>query len=1741
MAESYNKGRGLRHGQINETGVYCGAPVNTSADLDGLPVGSFSPGQIRLVIGEERVYCYNGSVWQRITGSGIGGLRSIQVVDIDDPQELAAIMPREQQEILYAFQPLTGSEPATLYAWRPGGSSDGAYSVTAGDGSWVAIDGRRSASGSTHNASGMSQGLTLSGGSSSVHITSGKLRYDASADINAFNREVVGFVPLNVAGEEYVFPIFGGADPGGYPNCEPGSTVRSLTPNLSVERYAALDDWAGAHSRATVGADGRANAQSIGGYRRLVVGSLNTLIEVHDPPSSGDVLEVSTSLAGQASIWDVIWDGFGGTLTTVQAGLYACDITEAGAVGGFAFDYDFTGGSGTITITVASASGSSSASFALVPGANTRDVNFASFTVASGAGADMTRVSAVKISGSTSSVGITILSFSRVQTRLRSIMSIDTGNAIAIGTNEFGITDQFGDAVEHFSKSTYKGVHFEVPDLTQSDVRLVDWTPSTDNTVFTYDVGGREVSFTLPGRVPIRTSRVRLSNKAGYILSTIAGPNQSCFSGVTVGPAISLSSSSISFGSVTPGVVTLRSVTITNTGDSEVVIKNVRVEGPGAFHYRPNGRYANATIAPVTSNTADVTVAIEYQHVYKNDFDAVLVIETNVAGREEVRIPMIATVSPEIAVSPTSVDFTQDALQPGDYVYRTLVVSNSGTGALEITSASITSGGPNFQTYGTPDTSPVPDGFERNVDLRYAETDPTGPRSGNLRIINSDSDESTKNVALVFRDPLLVMTSPASEPAGPVGSVGIDATAPFVVTLQNVQAGITANISSVSFVGGDSAYFSLVSGPSSIGGLASGNFTFNFIPAGDSGSFATTLRFQYNNTTGGSPLDIAIEAETPAASAPASYDFGSVRCFEEEQYVDVVLSNNGTVPMTVTSVYLVGETPRRQRGGAFMPTVSYSTIRDYSIDPGFFTGGTMAASETRTIRVKLMPPGLFRCYRIGRFNCSLMIESDGGDLNVQMLCTLRYGEVMTHQLSMDYAVPVDTVPNPDQPTSTSTSVGGATSFSVASIGDGAVTLSNMLRSSGDTSRLDRWTIAVRDVDNNLITNLSGSAAADMVIVGIAQREMLQVQATSPVRLEFYHNHEYVTGQVVTVRGTGTGLDNNSYTVTSISGRVLSLNGTVSVGTVNNLGYVQAKNWLVNLAVTYDTTVDAVADRWVRHSCYVQFDNDAWNNTLNNTQRLIILRGYVSGGTKGYPPAVMMGTNAVGYFLTDHLAWHMGLAAWRVAGSYPYRADSAGTTSSAIVTAPFVNWIQTLMDQPMYLRDVDLINATITGTQHSRSPYQNTASTGGNTLDNFIYLLGFERGFGMSLASGTPGVDAEWSVTGAGGRAVGIRWQIRNMTMDGSTTSQVASFDVPMHLAQVSGTINPGSPGTLTFVSGDVYDNAIQVLITSISPTPTGDDVYLQTGSVVDMNITTAGVGGSYDIGDVIGSYSVTFRVRLRHRCGIGYSNIGDQPNLTYKDSVFEENDRRPYVPYGEMSCDPEPVSLGTAVPQLTRIFVPTGERVDALIAAVEGHLFNVPYHTVGYRTIVDWLSPPTRASAPDRLDINSASIPGDISFIDFPHSHRHASGPSTSSSGTGNTVTRSISSITKPSRIRITTSTAHNYQTGWHVIFSGTGNANLDGYSEGYGVSDWPGNNVFEINVINSTTFDLLVTESMPLSGAGGSVTISGYQFEEPDARIGGAFVPTTILMVVNGSRGRLFLLSENQYDRNEPSQYPPP
>jgi hypothetical protein len=365
-------------------------------------------------------------------------------------------------------------------------------------------------------------------------------------------------------------------------------------------------------------------------------------------------------------------------------------------------------------------------------------------------------------------------------------------------------------------------------------------------------------------------------------------PFSVALSGVGMQTGFALSSASVNFGNVTMGQSGTQSVTLTNSGNANLVVNLASVTGTG---FGVSGLALPATVAPSQS----LTLSIQFSPASAGPASGNIIFTDNAPNSPQsvaLSGAGVATTA-TLAANPTSIAFGN--IPVGSNSKQPVTLTNTGNASITISQVAATGAGFSMTGMTTPMTLQA--GQNTTLTAQFAPAG-TGNASGGITITSGASDP-TVTVALAGAGTQAALA--ASPSSFSFGSVLVGSTGTQAFTLTN--SGTTAaNISGI-IASGTGFTLTGVSAPLTLNPGQNTSFTAKFAPA-SAGNLTGSISIA--SDAPGSPLAIPLsgtgtQAQPQLAISPTSVNFGSVAVGSTGSQ-SVSLSNTGNAALTITAI-----------------------------------------------------------------------------------------------------------------------------------------------------------------------------------------------------------------------------------------------------------------------------------------------------------------------------------------------------------------------------------------------------------------------------------------------------------------------------------------------------------------------------------------------------------------------------------------------------------------------------------------------------------------------------------------------------------------------------------------------------------------------------------------------------------------------------------------------------------------------
>ncbi len=321
-------------------------------------------------------------------------------------------------------------------------------------------------------------------------------------------------------------------------------------------------------------------------------------------------------------------------------------------------------------------------------------------------------------------------------------------------------------------------------------------------------------------------------------------------------PQLTVSPSSLSFGSLTVNTAATKTVTLTSSGSSALTVSAASISGSG---FSIVSGSLPATLNPGQSTS----LTVQFKPTTTGTLSGQLTIssDSTTGGTSVVALggTGAAATSPQLTLSAGSLAFGSVTVNTA--TTKTVTLTSSGTAALTVNAASITGAGYSIISGTLPAT--LSPGQSMALTVQFKPTT-TGSLSGQLTVSSNSSTGSTSTVALsgtgaAAPNPQLTVSGSLA-----FGSVTVNTATTQAVTLTSSgTSDLTVNGASITGAG-----FSIVSGslPATLSPGQSVSLTVQFKPT-TTGTLSGQLTIS-SNSSSGSTSTVALSGTSTAAANP---------------------------------------------------------------------------------------------------------------------------------------------------------------------------------------------------------------------------------------------------------------------------------------------------------------------------------------------------------------------------------------------------------------------------------------------------------------------------------------------------------------------------------------------------------------------------------------------------------------------------------------------------------------------------------------------------------------------------------------------------------------------------------------------------------------------------------------------------------------------------------------------------------
>ena len=449
------------------------------------------------------------------------------------------------------------------------------------------------------------------------------------------------------------------------------------------------------------------------------------------------------------------------------------------------------------------------------------------------------------------------------------------------------------------------------------------------------------VTFT-PTATGSRVASVQVTDNASD------SPQSVGLSGTGIAPAVTLTPTSLSFGSQLVGTTSgSQSTTLTNTGTAPLSISSITIGGANPGDFTPSH---NCPLSPSTlAVSASCTISATFTPSAAGGRSASVQV-TDSAGNSPQSVPLSGTgtaPAPAVTLNPNTGMSFGNQMVGTTSGSQSVTLTNTGNAALSITSITVAGANPgDFSPSNNCPLSPstLAAGSSCTLSATFTPT-ATGSRTASLSVADNASGSphavalnGTGTAPAVSLNPNTGMSFGNQTVGATSGSQS--------VTLTN-SGTAPLSISSISLGGTNPGDFSSSNNcplsPSTLAVNANCTISATFTPSALGGRSAS---LSIADNAAGNPQTVALSG-TGVAPAPAvslnpntGMSFGNQQVGTTSGSQSVTLTNTGTAPLTITSITVAGANP-----GDFSPS------NDCPLSPSTLAAGancTLSATFTPT-------------------------------------------------------------------------------------------------------------------------------------------------------------------------------------------------------------------------------------------------------------------------------------------------------------------------------------------------------------------------------------------------------------------------------------------------------------------------------------------------------------------------------------------------------------------------------------------------------------------------------------------------------------------------------------------------------------------------------------------------------------------------------------------------------------------------
>jgi parallel beta-helix repeat protein len=389
--------------------------------------------------------------------------------------------------------------------------------------------------------------------------------------------------------------------------------------------------------------------------------------------------------------------------------------------------------------------------------------------------------------------------------------------------------------------------------------------------------------------------------------NALGSPQTVALSGTGAEPPVSLSPSSLNFGSMAVGYYNTINVTVTNDSAAVVTVSSVVVSGA----YYSDSNFCTYSLSP----GANCLIYVHFNPGAAGTWTGSLTVTDSASNSPQTATMTGSATGAAAILNPTSLAFGNQLVGTTSSP-QTATLSNPGDATLTISSISATAGFGETNTCG----STLAVNTSCTISITFSPTT-GGSQTGGVLVSDNSADSSEQEVSVSGTGTTSAASLSPTSLTFPGQQVGTTSAAQ-TVTLSNTGTG-ALTISSIA-TGGDFAQTNNCGSSVAAGSNCSINVTFTPTATG-----TRTGAITITDNASGSPQSVSLTGTGTAPTAalsPSSLNFGDQVVGTTSAAQSATLSNTGNAPLTISGITTAGDFAQTDNCGTTLGAGAHCSI-----------------------------------------------------------------------------------------------------------------------------------------------------------------------------------------------------------------------------------------------------------------------------------------------------------------------------------------------------------------------------------------------------------------------------------------------------------------------------------------------------------------------------------------------------------------------------------------------------------------------------------------------------------------------------------------------------------------------------------------------------------------------------------------------------------------------------------------------